>query len=326
MNTTTTNIISLKDIINEETNNGPKFINGLADKGEVISLVGPSDTGKSMILRQLSIDVINGENKFLSYELNPEHKKVIYFSSEDNKEKTKEIFLRMLQGDISNSRNLYFDFNSYNPLMTLKEFLPLINCDLVVIDCFSDYFTSDINRSTDIRSFLLPYKRLASEFNCLIIFLHHTGKNAEKRAPDKNSILGSQAIEGAMRLVLELRNHPTETGHKCLTILKGNYISSELKQKAKLLRFSEQSLKFDDVFKNVGFSELIADDFEVIEYETFKRVSYMYNSGLSYDQIAEKIGVSSRGTISKVLKKGKIKGWDRIIREDEESNLDGIPT
>jgi archaellum biogenesis ATPase FlaH len=317
-------LISLQELMSEETNNKPKFIEGLADKGEVITLVGPSDTGKSMLLRQLCISVINGENSFLSYKLNPEFRNVIYLSSEDSKEKTKEIFYKMMEGDVTNRAKLFFDFDLGNPIEILKNNLPDMNCDLVIIDCFSDYFTSDINRSTEVRSFLLPYKKIAAEFNCLIVFLHHTGKNAEKKMPDKNSILGSQAIEGAMRLVLELRNHPKDKESKCLTILKGNYISNEMKKKSKLLKFSEDNLRFEDVNNAISLSETIAEDFDLIEYETFKKVTYMSNTGLTYNEIAEKIGISSKGTISKILNKGKIKGWDRILREDD-ADLDGAP-
>ena len=315
-------IISLMDIMKEEKSNHRKFIEGLADKGEVVALVGPSDTGKSMLLRHLSTSVINGDDNFLGYELNPEYRKVIYFSSEDSKEKTREIYCKMLQGDISNSGNMFFDFSIENPANILKQFLETHKCDLIIIDCFTDYFTSDINKSTEVRSFLLPYKKIAAEFNCLIIFLHHTGKNAEKRRPDKNSILGSQAIEGSMRLVLELRNHPSRNDLKCLTILKGNYISNEMKKKSSLIKFEEESLLFEDLEEKITFSELIPDDKDSEEFEKYKIADSHFKMGLSYEEISKLVGYSSKGSVSKLLKKGEIKSWDRIIREDIDSEND----
>ena len=62
----------------------PTLVEPIFQKVGLACLAGPSDSGKSMLLRQLAIAVANGERDFLGFKLNLNHKSAIYLCSEDD--------------------------------------------------------------------------------------------------------------------------------------------------------------------------------------------------------------------------------------------------
>ena len=74
-----------------------------------------------------------------------------------------------------------------------------------------------MNATNEIRSYLEDYSNLAKKYKCLVIFLHHTGKNTENKPPSKNNLLGIQGFEAKMRVVIELRKdrHEPKLRHLC---------------------------------------------------------------------------------------------------------------
>jgi RecA-family ATPase len=89
------------------------------------------------------------------------------------------------------------------------------------MDTFGDFFRGNINDSIAIREFLEPYKTIAAEYGCVILFLHHIAKGKENNAsPSKNDSLGSQGLESSCRTMLGLSKRAN--GKRELSILKAN--------------------------------------------------------------------------------------------------------
>lgn len=238
----------------------PKLIDPIFPKVGVVSLVGSSDTGKSTFLRQLALSVAFGKDKFIGYEIQSSTQNVIYISTEDDPASTSISLKKQIRGfykdkevpeELLNNIKFVFDFNlnednDKNLFKILEKDLLEIGADLIIIDAFTDIFSGDINSSTKVREFLNYFSNLAKTNNCLILFLHHTGKRTDKYTASKDNVLGSQAFEAKMRVLIELKHYPKEEFKRTLTITKGNYISSQIKKYFRILRFDEENLLFFD--------------------------------------------------------------------------------
>ena len=229
----------------------PKLVEPFFQKVGVASLVGSSDTGKSTILRQLALCVALGKSNWMGFKLNLTNKKVIYVSTEDDKYSVSIALKRQLksldfiqekQSELLN--NISFVFDTDKLLAQLTQRLKDNPVDLIVIDAFTDVFTKEINSSTEVRRFLSQYHKLALDNECLIIFLHHTGKRTQKQRASKDNVLGSQAFEAKMRCVLSLRTDFNDLSLRHLCILKGNYIPSKDKAESYVIKFDEENLFF----------------------------------------------------------------------------------
>lgn len=238
----------------------PKLLDPIFPKVGVVSLVGSSDTGKSTFLRQLAISIAFGLDDFIGYKINNDAKKVIYVSTEDDPASTSISLKKQIQGLfnvenilLTNLNNLKFIFDTdlnaesnKNLFTLLSKDLDDIGADLIIIDAFTDIFSGDLNSSTKVRQFLNLFSDIAKEFNCLVLFLHHTGKRTDKYTASKDNVLGSQAFEAKMRVLVELKHYPNDDSKRTLTITKGNYISSQIKKFAKVLSFDEETLLFTE--------------------------------------------------------------------------------
>lgn len=238
----------------------PKLLDPIFPKVGVVSLVGSSDTGKSTFLRQLAISIAFGLDDFIGYKINNDAKKVIYVSTEDDPASTSISLKKQIQGlfnveniPLTNLNNLKFIFDTdlnaesnKNLFTLLSKDLDDIGADLIIIDAFTDIFSGDLNSSTKVRQFLNLFSDIAKEFNCLVLFLHHTGKRTDKYTASKDNVLGSQAFEAKMRVLVELKHYPNDDSKRTLTITKGNYISSQIKKFAKVLTFDEEALLFTE--------------------------------------------------------------------------------
>lgn len=238
----------------------PKLIDPIFPKVGVVSLVGSSDTGKSTFLRQLALSVAFGIDKFVGYKIQSNTQNVIYVSTEDDPASTSISLKKQIKGifedkdvpkELLNNVKFIFDFNlnednDKNLFKILENDLSEVGADLIIIDAFTDIFSGDINSSTKVREFLNYFNNLAKENDCLILFLHHTGKRTDKYTASKDNVLGSQAFEAKMRVLIELKHYPNEESKRTLTITKGNYISSQIKKYSRILRFDEDKLLFFD--------------------------------------------------------------------------------
>ena len=294
--------ISAMDLLNRRVETIPCLVEPLLQKVGLACIAGSSDTGKSSLLRYLCMCIVSGETDFLGFTIRTEHRRAIYVSTEDDE--TAIAYLlnkqnRDMQVDPEKAQGLRFIFDTENLLQTLDGNLTESPADVVCIDAFTDLYGRSMNESNQVRTFLNEYSQLAQKHQCLILFLHHTGKRTEDGEPSKHNLLGSQAIESKMRLVMELRNDMSDTGLKHLCIVKGNYLPAEYKKESYQLRFTE-NMTFVNTGERIPFENLAkVEDAGRQKYELIK----MYQEqGLSMEEIGEKLGIN-KSNVSRFLKK-----------------------
>jgi len=251
--------LSLFDIKLDEL---PMLLDPIFPKVGLASLVGTSDIGKSTILKQFALTIALGFDEFIGYKANPDTKKVLFISTEDDPTSTSISLKKQLKHlskkngyNKDNLKNIEFlfdiemDKNSENSLDKILKKRYKKGIDLIVIDAFTDVFSGDINSSTKVREFLNVFSKISSKYNCLVLFLHHIGKRTNPYLASKNNTLGSQAYEAKMRVLIELKEKNKEPNKRTFTITKGNYISANIKRYSKALDFNEETLIFKDTGK-----------------------------------------------------------------------------
>lgn len=318
-----------------EFNELPKLIDPIFPQTGVVSLVGSSDTGKSTLLRQLALSIAFGLDSFIGYEIGVNAKKVIYVSTEDDPASTsisikKQIKGMFTDGDIDtnalNNVKFIFDINSgaddKDLIGQLTEDLQNVGADLIIVDAFTDVFSGDLNSSTKVREFLKSFNDLAKEYKCLILFLHHTGKRTDKFSASKDNVLGSQAFEAKMRVLLELKLYPNDDKLRTLTITKGNYISSDIKKYAKVLSFDETNLLFHYVDKiSIDKIPSLAKS-SPIKKNAIPVIEKLHKEMKTVRQIEAELKKSglniSRGTVQNYITELRSKS-DNIIEKDVDS-------
>lgn len=276
------------ELLNMEVKEIPKLLDPFLQTVGLASLVGTSDSGKSTFLRQLSMAIAFKSKKFLSFPLNINTGNVIYVSTEDDpisiSASIGKQFDGIKNGDKKTNKNLLknieFIFDTYKLVENLEHRLKKRKYDLIVIDAFADVFTKEINANTQVRQFLNYYDKLAKKYSTLIIFLHHIGKKTTRHDPSKNSIIGSQAFEAKMRVVMELRPNPNSKNLMDLWILKGNFLSHKYKEKSYVLKFDENLL-----FSNTG-NRGSTQSSKVNNPEIIKKVMELHKKKLSVRAIA----------------------------------------
>jgi archaellum biogenesis ATPase FlaH len=220
----------------------------------IFSIVGSSDTGKSMLFRQLALCVARSED-FLGFQINTLHKKVLFIATEDDSVST-SFLLRKQAISGKSLDNIRFHFETDNIPDYIMNELESEPVDLVIIDAWSDVFGQNLNDSALIRATLNIYRSLSNKFRCSIGFLHHTGKRTQKLVPSKDNILSGQGFEAKMRLVMELRTDVTDADYKHLCIVKANYLGKEYKNSSYKLRLDPEAFLFTNTGERVGFENL----------------------------------------------------------------------
>jgi len=220
----------------------------------IFSIVGSSDTGKSMLFRQLALCVARGQD-FLNFPVNPIHRRVLFIATEDDNVSTG--FLLRKQARTNDCLdNIRFHFETDNIPEYLEEQLEAESADLIIIDAWSDVFGQNLNDSALIRTTLNLYRSISNKYQCAIGFLHHTGKRTQKLVPSKDNILSGQGFEAKMRLVMELRTDITDGDYKHLCIVKGNYLGKEYKNSSYKLHLDTDNFLFTNTGDRVPFEDL----------------------------------------------------------------------
>lgn len=287
-------------------------------------LAGSSDTGKSSILRQLAIAIVTGENNFLGFRINANHRSVIYVSTEDLERETAYLLSRQTQQYKPELlKGLRFVFEIENLFSELDRRLNTKPADLVIIDCFADTYGSDLKDTQRIRTYLHPFQELAQKHQCLILFLHHTGKRTENFEPNKNNLLSGQGFEAKMRLVIELRADLLNPLHRHLCIVKGNYLPASYKKESYVLQFDEQNFVFTNTGERMPFELLVKQPDTDQSKAKYEQAKDLKDKGYSYEQIAKAIGYNSKGSISKLFDKAKKNGWDNNVSESVSTGNEG---
>lgn len=246
------------ELFRKETEFIPMLVDKLIPKVAVWAIVGASDTGKSMILRQLAMNVAAGQS-FIDKQVCTERNRVIVVCSEDD-DFAISYLIRKQNKSIGltdeNFQNMEFLFDTSDLVETLNAKLESNPADLVIIDAFSDVFDGkDGNQNSQVRQFLNKYSQLANKHKCSIGFLHHTGKRTEDLAPSKNNAIGSQGFEAKMRLVIEMRLDKVNPDLRHFCIVKGNYLPQAEKNSSIVLKMDE-NLTFTNTGERVPFDKL----------------------------------------------------------------------
>jgi hypothetical protein len=190
---------------------------------------------------------------------------------------------------------LKYLFDTQDLLKKLEGILKEEFHDLIIIDAFADLYSGSMQDTNQVRTYLHDFNQLAQEFNCSVIFLHHTGKRTEDQLPSKNNLLGSQGFEAKMRLVIELRNDSFNDSIRHMCIVKGNYLSKDYKNQSFVLEFNSE-MEFNATDERVAFDRLVGKD-KVPQIEAIKQLK---EAGKTQVQIAEELGVS-QSTVSRSL-------------------------
>lgn len=329
-----TEIFTLGDLLAMEVDEIPRLFAPIFIKSGIVVLAGGSDTGKSSLLRQMAMCVATGRD-FLGWQYQGEHHRAIYLSSEDDPTITAAVvkkYNKTMQLPPAATANLRFrfDLNSENVVTQLAGMMEEEPADLIVIDALADFFNGrNLNDNKEVRNFYEPFKELAKKHDCLIIFNHHTGKRTSAYAPDKDNSLGSQAIEAASRLFVELRADPEEPEIKHFCPVKCNYLPSDYKTKSYALRMDEnlvfaptgERANTTDLAKKPGAKRKTSPaDFTDQEHRDFVREAFagkQLNQTDLRNAIAQKFGISdkpARFFITHYLDRKLIKEVDKGAR------------
>lgn len=253
--------ITGEDLFRLSDEKPPMLIEGLMPEVGIAAMVGSSDTGKSMILRQLAISCVRGHD-FLGFKINARFSAALLVVTEDEAQNLRWIFGKQTEGNSAGLQNLHFLFDSDDIIQRLDLKLADVKVDIVVVDAWGDAFTGNQVDSGQIRQKLNEYKALGQRHNCAVMFLHHTGKRTQKLVPSKDNILAGQGFEAKMRLVMELREDANDPDYRHLCIVKGNYVGKENKNSSFKLHFDPETFLFTNTGERVPFEDLatITDD------------------------------------------------------------------
>lgn len=288
----------------------PCLVHPIIQKVGLMALAGSSDTGKSTILRQLALDVISGKSQFIGFDLRAIYNRAIIVSTEDDELSTSFLIKKQAEGiPPEKMENLIFLFDDENLLENLEKEISNYPVDVIIVDCFSDAFGQELKDTHRIRNYLNDFQKLAIRYQCLLIYLHHTGKRTEDLEPSKNNLLSGQGFEAKMRLVVELRKDRVNPNLRHFCIVKGNYLPNQLKSESIELQFDPDSFRFSPTGDRIPFSDLVKKNDQEEKKAKYKESKKLKEEGKTLDTIALMIGYSNKGTVSKLLKEGAEKGW-----------------
>jgi predicted ATP-dependent serine protease len=243
-----------KEILAMGVTKTPMLVENLLQQKGVASLTGSSDGGKSFLGLFLASILCGDKDKIFNRKINRKTGSVIVVCTEDSAEDICVRLTRFAAHNKIDDEKLRFIFETDKLSDKLRKELERQPADLIIMDTLGDLFYGNLNDSIGVRKFFNPFKKLAEDFNCLFLFNHHIGKAKEANAtPNKNDVLGSQAIESACRTVLMLRKK--DDGKRILTVVKGNHLSEEHKNKGIVLSFDVDS-GFQATGDTVPYSEV----------------------------------------------------------------------
>ncbi len=292
-----------EDLMNNKIEQIPCLLEPFFPEVGIVCLAGSSDTGKSMILRQLVIAVVLGLSDFLGWVLNAKRKSAIVVQTEDDPNAISFCLSRQAKGvKPSDLRNLRFVFEHEDIKTELDAMLTEQPADIVIVDCFGDAYGNDLKDTTKIRAYLNICQSLAMKHQTLFLFLHHTTKRSENFEPNKNNLLAGQGLEAKMRCVVELRADPARADHRHWCVVKGNYLASDHKNESYVLAFDEKTFLFSKTDERTP-NEMLAkrpDDGGRAKQETAKAL-WNEGKGKTLDEIATIMGYKNRGSVSKLI-------------------------
>jgi hypothetical protein len=291
--------VTYPQLMSEPDEGIPCLIEPFFQRSGMACLAGSSDTGKSTLLRQMALAVAAGDSYFLGFKVHARHRSVIYVSTEDGKDAVRHLVrkqARHYQPD--DLKGLRFLFEYEDLIVTLRYNLVKQPADMIIVDCFSDTFGSDLKDTQKIRAFLQPFQ-------------HHTGKRTESLTPSKNNLLSGQGLEAKMRMVIELRADLMRPTDRHFCIVKGNYLSSSHKKESHVLHFNEKDFIFTYTGERTPYELLSRQPEHDNSKEKYDRASELKKQGMSYAQIADEMGYSTKSSVHAIFSKAEKMGWGK---------------
>jgi len=301
-----------------------QLLEGVFETTGLACIAGATDTGKSMLLRDLGIAISQEDDTFIGFKLNRKSNNVLFISTEDGKSKTAELLRIQTEGLIDNSLNrIHFLFNPDDAYAEARKALEKITADIVFVDCFQDAFQGDAIKSNEVRNYLNKWQKLSEEKECLIVFLHHTNKRSEFDAPSKHNLNGGQGFQAKMRTVVELRADPIDKNKRHFCIVKGNYLKPEQKDRSFVLYFDSENLRFTSKGERADYDSLYEPKVDFERVGLYKKASLLKSEGLTNKKIAPHLGVSE-STVSRLFTEGKEKGWqnDEVQNNEDQGEME----
>jgi hypothetical protein len=274
-------------------------------------IVGQPDSGKSLQMNQLCIQIVAGATDFLGMPLQLTHKKALYVSTEDGIEAIRERLLRQkINAPSFDPQQLSYlivdNCNSSSVLQKIERQIQKVPVDLVVIDGFGDiYGDGDNNSNMGMRTAVRPFSLLAQNQQTAVIFIHHINKAAYSLSPSQQHIQGGSGLAQKVRFALQLDSG--KGMYRSLICVKGNYCPQGFKEKAIELELNEESLWFHQTgvkipkqdIKTSNVKDAIKEDLiekllvEVLSRGKMKRVDLIkeviQRSGKSLSTVTRKI-------------------------------------
>lgn len=191
---------------------------GLIAKKSIGFVVGLPETGKTWAMIDLAVQCAKGDGLWLG-KFPVKKQKVLFIDQERFKGETQRRFrcvLGALTGSASPdlSQNLFIKsgtttrLNLQHSFDAFRKELSEIKPDLVIIDSFVSFHTSEENNRKDIQAVLERVKELRNEFGCTFLFIHHENKMAfdkEQGEPSIAQMAGSIAIPAVAETVFTVR-------------------------------------------------------------------------------------------------------------------------
>jgi hypothetical protein len=279
-------IISAKELIEERwTEKDIWLVDRMLPRNGLAGIVASSDCGKSLLIRQLGLQIVLGKMEFLGLRLYSRRKVVFIISTEDNRIALSMLLKRQVGADGKEYLSeLVFFIESESIFEDIAKESAKHLPDVIIVDVWSDTYTENPNNWADIRQHLNRFSRIAEKYDCLVLLVHHTVKNSEKTFADKNKVNGSQAIEAKLRCILELRNG-VDADKRELRIIKNNYLSREEKAEGMLLQLDPTTLTFTNTGKKLSIAGSIEAGGTIYDANLWiNRMADVRSLGLSYEK------------------------------------------
>jgi KaiC/GvpD/RAD55 family RecA-like ATPase len=248
------------DLLTSDLDEIPYLLEPLIPRAELTALIGPGDVGKSILLRDLAISIVNQEDDYLGYRLHLRAGKVLYVSLEDNKYRLANQIKRT-RINLESSLNLKFITMLIEEGDCFDELETAVHgndYDLVVVDPVSNMIFDEWKDQGALRQALMKFNLLAIEHECAVILMHHITKEASRNAPHANNAVGSQAFVNMARTVMELRRRPSNKEERGLFFIKGNGLDDDFKRAGLLLRMND-NFSYSRLEGEVALSEFETD-------------------------------------------------------------------
>jgi KaiC/GvpD/RAD55 family RecA-like ATPase len=198
---------------------------GLIAKKSIGFVVGLPETGKTWMMIDLAVKCAKGDRLWLN-KFPVKKQKVLFIDQERFKGETQRRFKAVLSANMENvdfkmlSDDLFLKsgtsirLNLQHSFDAFRKELSEIKPDLVIVDSFVTFHTSEENNRKDIQTVLERVKELRNEFGCTFLFIHHESKMAfdkEQGDPSIAQMAGSIAIPAAAETVLTVRKQDAES-------------------------------------------------------------------------------------------------------------------